>query len=50
MSEAWVRKKVFQRAIPHLKIGRSVRFRRSDLDAYLRSRRIDAAQTQTMPG
>jgi len=43
MSQAWVRKQVFRRAIPHLKIGRSVRFERSALDAFLTARRIDAA-------
>jgi excisionase family DNA binding protein len=29
------------RAIPYVKVGRSVRYRRSDLEAWIASRRID---------
>lgn len=41
MSEAWLRKAVYRRIIPFVRIGRAVRFRRADLDAFLESRRID---------
>ena len=41
MSEAWIRKAVHLRTLPFLKIGRSVRFRRADLDAFLDARRVE---------
>jgi excisionase family DNA binding protein len=40
MSEAWMRKQVFRRAIPFFKIGRAVRLQRADLDSYLDSHRV----------
>lgn len=40
---AWtVRRLQRQRKIPFVKVGRSVRFRRSDLAAYLERRRVGA--------
>ncbi len=42
MSEPWVRKAVHRKTIPFVKLGRAVRFRRVDLDAYLDACRVDA--------
>ena len=39
MSEVWLRKQVAAGTIPHYKLGRSVKFRRSDLESYLDRRR-----------
>lgn len=35
LSESFVRKSVHARAIPFVKVGAAVRFRRSDVDAWL---------------
>ena len=40
MSEAWVRKQVFRKALPHFKIGKSVRFSVASLDEYLKAREV----------
>lgn len=38
----WVRRAVAERRIPHLKVGRYVRFDQEDLDAYLQRQRVPA--------
>ena len=44
MSEAWIRKAVHLRTLPFIKIGRAVRFKRSDLEAFLDAKRIEPAK------
>jgi len=33
---------VYQRRIPHIKVGRAVRFDRRDLETFIRSNRVEA--------
>jgi len=35
-SEALLRKRLYQRKLPHVKVGRLTRIRRSDVDAWIR--------------
>ena len=38
----WIRRATADRAIPHYKIRQTVRFRRSDLEAWLEEHRVEA--------
>jgi excisionase family DNA binding protein len=40
VSEAWLRKQLAAKMIPHYKIGRCIKFRVSELEEYIRSRKI----------
>jgi len=40
MSEPWLRKEISAKKIPHYKIGRLVKFKASELEEYLRSRKV----------
>lgn len=37
-----LRRMVYERRIPHVKLGRKVRFIRDDLDAFIRAQRVPA--------
>lgn len=41
-SERWVRRSIAERRLPFVKVGRHVRFRPEDLDAYVQSRLVPA--------
>lgn len=43
VSERWVRRAVAERRIPFVKVGRLIRFRRSDLDAYIAANTVEAS-------
>jgi len=40
MSEPWLRKQISAKKIPHYKIGRCVKFKASELEEYLKSRKV----------
>lgn len=50
--ESWVREAARARRIPYLKLGKHVRFARSDLDSWLNERRVPDARgrRQEAPG
>ena len=37
----WMRRAVFERRLPYYKVGRYIRFRREDLEEFLRRRRVE---------
>ena len=37
----WMRRAVFERRLPYYKVGRYIRFRREDLEEFLRRGRVD---------
>lgn len=37
----WMRRAVFERRLPYYKVGRYLRFRRRDLEAFLQDGRVD---------
>ena len=39
MSEAWLRKQVSQKLIPHYKLGRSLKFKIDELEDYAKSKK-----------
>ena len=39
MSEPWLRKQVSAKAIPHYKLGRVLKFRISELEEYVKTRK-----------
>jgi excisionase family DNA binding protein len=42
VTERWVRRTVAERRLPHVKVGRYVRFRTDDLDRYIARQRVPA--------
>ncbi len=42
VTERWIRRAIAERRIPYVKVGRLVRFRKSDLDAYIEAQRVPA--------
>jgi len=48
VSPRWIRRRITERNLPfaYHKIGRHLRFRREDLDAYLASSRVEARATR----
>ncbi|MCI0418751.1 MAG: helix-turn-helix domain-containing protein [Acidobacteria bacterium] len=40
MSEPWLRKQISAKKIPHYKIGRCVKFKASELEEYIKSRKV----------
>lgn len=43
VTERWIRTKVAERRLPHAKVGKFVRFKRDDLDAFAEAgRRVEA--------
>ncbi len=42
LSESFLRKLIFNKGIPYVKVGRNVRILRADLDAFLDARRVPA--------
>ena len=44
----FVRRLVFQRRIPYVKVGRHVRIAARDLDAFIRARRVEVGQYPTL--
>ena len=50
MSLAWVRAAVFERRIPFVRVGRAIRFAYSDLDQYMRDRRIEPTNSRRTDG
>lgn len=42
MTEAYWRKQVFNRTIPVVKMGKSVRLRRKDIEAFIEDKKIEA--------
>ena len=41
VKERWITHSVAERRLPYVKVGRLVRFRRSDLDAYIASNVVE---------
>lgn len=42
-TERWVRRAVAERRIPFVKVGRHVRFRPADLDAFIEANTVEAS-------
>jgi excisionase family DNA binding protein len=43
VTERWIRTALARRYLPRVKIGKYVKFRKADLDAYIESQRVPAA-------
>ena len=55
VNERWVYDKIQAKVLPHSRVGKFIRLRRSDLDAYVESMRVEAVPTsgpmiRTSPG
>jgi excisionase family DNA binding protein len=49
VSERFIRRLVAERRVPYYKLGKFVRFRRRDLDAYLSSGRVERPEVPLLP-